>query len=255
MVKNLVNIWEHIPKIETDQVNLSPEEALQKHLDVLALGDHFYIFFQTKTAEMEMIHPNLEKVLGYKIEEFNLSLLMSIIHPDDIAYFAHYEQCAVSFFSQLAPDEIAKYKFSYDYRIKTKEGIYKRFVQQTIPLYYYPDGGAKTLSILTDISHFQLKDTPKLSFIGMNGAPSYYNIHLQEAYKLPQPKLFSKKELEILALIVKGQKTEHIASALNRSVYTINNHRKNILRKAECSSAQELCMKALNLGWIKQNDI
>jgi DNA-binding CsgD family transcriptional regulator len=254
MVEDLVNIWEHIPKLDTDQVNLSQEEVLQKHLDVLGLGETFYIFFHTKTTVMEKIHSNLEKILGYKTSEFSLNLLLSLIHPDDLPYFAHYEQSAVKFFSQLPPEQISKYKFSYDYRIKTKDGTYKRFVQQTIPLYYDPEGGARTLSIFTDVSHFHLKDTPKLSFIGMQDAPSFYNIHLQEEYRLPQPKLFTSKELEILKYIVKGEKTEGIAQLLNRSVFTINNHRKNILRKAGCSSVQELCLKAVNQGWVNQNE-
>src|SRR5690606_13218748 len=141
------------------------------------------------------------------------------------------------FFSQLPPELFFKYKFSYDYRLKTKGASYKRILQQVIPLYYFPEGGARTLGIFTDLSNLNIQGIPKLSFIGMQGAPSYYNIHLKKDFHLSQNP-FTKKELEILTYIIDGAKSEEIAKNLNRSIHTVRNHRKNILHKAGCANVQ-----------------
>jgi len=80
---------------------------------------------------------------------------------------------------------------------------------------------------------------PKLSFIGMQDAPSYYNVHLSEVFTIAN-KLFTPKEQEILNYMVQGKKSEEIALLLERSIYTIRNHRKNILQKSGCLNLQEL---------------
>lgn len=100
---------------------------------------------------------------------------------------------AAFFFSSLAPHLLLKYKFTYDYRLKVKDGPYKRIQQQIIPIYYFPEGGVRTLGIFTELSHFKIHGIPKLSFIGLQGEKSYYNIHLEDDFKLVQS-IFSKKE-------------------------------------------------------------
>src|SRR5690606_23501521 len=121
------------------------------------------------------------------------------------------------------------YKFSYDYRFRGPEGNYKRVMQQIVPIFYFPEGGARTLGIFTDLSHLDIQGIPKLSFIGMDGAPSYYNIHLMQDF-VPYQSRFTKSERKILEYMVQGLTTEKIAELLNRSSFTVQTHRKNILR-------------------------
>jgi len=248
-VEQLVHIWNEIPTVITDQLDLTQQEIIDKYMDVFHFGDYFYVIFNTQTTQMEYVNSNVEKVLGYSPEEFNLPLILDSIHPDDLNYYYHYEKSAVQFFSQLPPELFFKYKFSYDYRLKTKGASYKRILQQVIPLYYFPEGGARTLGIFTDLSNLNIQGIPKLSFIGMQGAPSYYNIHLKKDFHLSQNP-FTKKELEILTYIIDGAKSEEIAKNLNRSIHTVRNHRKNILHKAGCANVQGLLMKSIREGWI-----
>lgn len=248
-VEKLRDIWDNIPKGINDQIDLSQKEIINKYMDVFHFGDYFYVIFNTRTAEMEYVNPNVEKILGCNPEEFQLAMVLENIHPDDLPYYYHYEQSAVRFFTGLSEDLLFKYKFAYDYRLKTKDGSYKRVQQQIVPICYFPEGGARTLGVFTDLSHLNIQGIPKLSFIGMQGASSYYNIHLKDEFLLSH-NLFSKKEREILQYVVQGIKSEVIAQKLDRSIHTVRNHRKSILEKSGCTNVQELLVRSVREGWV-----
>jgi len=248
-VNKLRRIWDDIPTAVNEQLDLSQKEIINHYMGVFHFGEYFYVIFNTRTTEMEYVSPNVEQVLGYTPEEFRFQFLLDNIHPADLPYYYHYEQSAVRFFSGLAPDLFFKYKFAYDYRIKIKDNNYKRMQQQVVPLYYFQEGGVRTLAIFTDLTHFNMQGIPKLSFIGMQGAPSYYNVHLKDEFLLSL-NIFTKKEFEILQYIVQGLKSEDIAKQLKRSVFTVRNHRKNILYKSGCNNVQELFVKSIREGWV-----
>lgn len=248
-VEKLISIWENIPHAVTEQIDLSQKEIIDRYMDTFHFGDYFYVIFNTRTTEMEYVHPAVEKVLGYSPEDFQLSTVMENIHPDDLPYYYHYEQSAVRFFSELEEQYFFKYKFAYDYRVKIKDYNYKRVQQQVVPLYYFPEGGVRTLAIFTDLTHLNIQGIPKLSFIGMQGAPSYYNVHLKDEFLLSL-NIFTKKELEILQYVVQGLKSKDIAEKLQRSIHTIRNHRKHILEKSGCDNVQELLVKSIREGWV-----
>lgn len=61
----------------------------------------------------------------------------------------------------------------------------------------------------------------------------------------------SKREQEILVLISKGFTSQRIAQALFISKYTVETHRKNILRKLDVNSSTELVKFAIQQGLIQ----
>ena len=248
-VDKLVEIWQDIPNAVTDQIDLSQKEIINRYMDVFHIGEYFYVIFNTQKAEMEYVSPKILTILDYNPEEFTLQLVMESIHPEDIPYYFHYEQSAVRFFSELSPDLFFKYKFSYDYRIKAKCGAYKRLLQQIIPVYYFPEGGVRTLGIFTDITHLNVRGIPKLSFIGMQGAPSFYNVHLEKEFSISES-LFTNREKEILTEVLAGKTSKQIAENLNLSIHTIKTHRKNILKKSGSESLSDLLSKSVREGWI-----
>lgn len=248
-INKLRNIWDNIPKAVNEQIDLSQKELINRYMDVFHFGDYFYVIFNTRTTEMEYVSPNVEQLLGYKPEEFRLQLVLDNIHVDDLPYYYHYEQAAVRFFSDLAPELFFKYKFAYDYRLRIKDGSYKRTQQQIVPIYYFPEGGVRTLGIFTDLTHLNITGIPKLSFMGMQGAPSYYNVHLEKEFNVAH-QLFTSKEQDILKYMIQGKKSKEIALLMERSIFTIRNHRKNILQKSKCSNVQELLVKSIREGWV-----
>lgn len=63
-----------------------------------------------------------------------------------------------------------------------------------------------------------------------------------------RPSPLSKKELEIVELLVNGYTTRKIAEECKLSVHTINTHRRNILKKLDLHSTSELIAYAFNNG-------
>lgn len=64
------------------------------------------------------------------------------------------------------------------------------------------------------------------------------------------PVQLSKREIEVLQLVVNGMSSKQIAEELFLSYHTINTHRKNILKKVGVKNVSELVMFAQNTGLI-----
>lgn len=170
-----------------------------------------------------------EALTGYKVEEFDLDFLISMIHPDDLPYFFECEEKGLAFTNKLLFDEHFKYRFSYTYRIKTKEG-YIRICQECQAL-EVNNSGHLTMTLVThkkvdepiDNAHNDYKIFDKLQ-----------GIYIENKYNL------SKRELEIMSLIKQGYNSTQIAASLSISKNTVLTHRKNILNKTKTSSFIEL---------------
>ena len=59
----------------------------------------------------------------------------------------------------------------------------------------------------------------------------------------------TKREAEILSLVVAGNTSQQIANLLAISIHTVGNHRKSILVKTRCSNITELML------WAVRNDL
>ncbi len=68
--------------------------------------------------------------------------------------------------------------------------------------------------------------------------------------KIPQFKMISKKEREILQLIAEGGKTRDIAQKLGVSIKTIETHRRNIMKKLNIFNVAGLTKFAIKEGII-----
>lgn len=247
--KVLENIWKNIPVLANHEQFNDQLDTIKKLISIFQIGDFFYVIFDTFHVKMDFVSDEIVKVIGYDKSQFDLALVVENIHPQDLPYYYHYEESSTRFFSTIDPSDCFNYKISYDFRLKTKSGEYKRLLQQIFPLEFFPNGGARTLVTFTDITHLNCQGVPKLSFIGINGAPSYMNVHLQKEFQLT-PSLFSNREFEILHHIVQGLTSEKIAELMYRSIHTINTHRKNILQKSGCKNVNELIVKAVREGWV-----
>jgi DNA-binding NarL/FixJ family response regulator len=61
----------------------------------------------------------------------------------------------------------------------------------------------------------------------------------------------SKREIEVLELIVQNHSSKKIAEKLFVSLETISSHRKNLIKKTGCKTAIDLYLLAVEIGMIK----
>lgn len=71
----------------------------------------------------------------------------------------------------------------------------------------------------------------------------------KEESSIKNPAFFSKREKEVLALIVEGYTTKVISGKLSLSQNTVDSHRKSINRKTDCSTILQL------IKWLQANEL
>ena len=101
----------------------------------------------------------------------------------------------------------------------------------------------------TDITHLKSTGRPVLSFIGLDGEPSFTNVEIRKTLT-PSREVLTKREKEILRLVLASMPSREIATHLNISKLTVDKHRKNMLKKTGIKSAAELVVKAVKEGWV-----
>jgi DNA-binding CsgD family transcriptional regulator len=214
-------------------------------------GDFYYYLFNVSTLQFDFISPGIEKVLGYTPEEITLDLLFSLFHPEDQRYYVNYENEVGKFLQSLGPERIFKYKIRMDLRMRRKDGSYTRILYQTMAFDLNDNGQiVRAFGVHTDIGFLNIEGTPTLSFIGFDGEPSYTNVQASEVLIPIRESPLSRREKEILNLVMEGLLNKEIAGRLNIAKETVDKHRKNMLDKTDCKTSTELVAKAIKNGWV-----
>jgi DNA-binding CsgD family transcriptional regulator len=192
----------------------------------------------------EFVSNELEDVMGYHPSEFNIPFMNGKIHPDDRSWFLAIGNTIVDFFSKLPVDKLLKYKMRFDVRFRKKNGEYARILYQGIMLEHDENGKfLRTLSVHTDITYLKQDGKPVLSFIGMDGEPSYRDVISKNIFIESKEEL-TRREKQVLALLIEGKLSKEI------SKQTVDTHRKNMLHKKDLKNTGELVGKAIRYGWI-----
>jgi len=188
--------------------------------------------------------------LGCQPSEFDIEFLLNNIHPDDRPWFLNYESKAREFLEKLPVDKLTKYKMRHDFRVRKKDGNYVRLLSQAM-VFEHDENGLimRTIGVFTDITHLKPEGKPMLSFIGLEGEPSYIDVDVKEIFTVSKEYL-SKREKQILLLIIEGKLSKEISEILHISKQTVDSHRNNMLAKNKLKNTSELIAKAIKRGWI-----
>ena len=247
------DVWSKIAKHQSGNIPLDFEITVyKKMLDLFHVGDYYYYIFNTAHANIEYTSESFEKVTGFTPQVFSVEWVIQNIHPIDQPRFFNYEKMVTDFFNKLPPEKVLKYKVSYDYRIKTKEGKYKWILQQVTTIQAKEDGAViRVIGIHTDITHIKTDQKPSgLSFLGLDNEPSYLNYQEESLNTNSVSEKFTSKEKQVLNLVVQGRTTKEISEILNKSVHTINSHRKNIFQKSRAITVADLVSKSIENNWV-----
>ena len=168
------------------------------------------------------------------------------IHPDDLAFVLETENMTYRFFSQLPAGEKKDYKLVYDFRIKNMEGIYLRYMHQTIILEQDKNGTSWLSLVISDLLSEKTENKkPQRRMINIKTG----KLHLfNNNDECNSPVLLTKRETEILSLVGRGYDSRNISEKLFISVNTVNNHRQNILHKTRTENTTQALLYAKRLG-------
>ncbi|MBF0596778.1 LuxR C-terminal-related transcriptional regulator [Faecalibacter rhinopitheci] len=249
-INSIRKIWNSIAKSDIDE-EPNFETDFDHIIELFHFGDSYYYIFNLQNSVIEYVHPKVEEIIGVKPEDFTTEKFMEIVHHDDLPHFMNMENTAIKFALNFTPEKLENYKVRSDFRVihqQSQETI--RILRHIHPLQFTANKGVLLcLGIQTDISYLKPFGKPILSFIGLNGAPNYINIEVEEVFK-PTNEILTPREKEILKLLHKGESSKQVAQELHLSEATVNTHSRNILCKTQCTSIQEVIYKAIENGWI-----
>ena len=172
-------------------------------------------------------------------------LLEDRIHPDDRSQLLEYQIEHGKFIYSLPQEERNDYQQIFQYRILNAKGQYVNVTSRQQVLEKDRNGKAWIIMGVVDISPDQtfterIKRTVINSKTGEIFAPAFTTTEKQ----------LTNREKEILLLIRQGFLSKEIADRLHISIYTVNNHRKNILSKLDVDNVMEAINTARDFGII-----
>jgi DNA-binding CsgD family transcriptional regulator len=199
-------------------------------------------------------------LLGYKavyFRESGLEYYTSKLHPSDFEILnSKIFPVNLDFIREVPASQYPEYVFSYNHRALNAKGDYVHVVQRHS---YIPDAytgqPAGVIGVVFDFTHFKTDSSITHTIektIYCNGALANELI-LKKNYSTLDPDLrsgLSERELEIVRFMADGFNSKQIADHLNISLNTVNNHRKNMLKKMDCTTPTQLLKKIIGEGML-----
>lgn len=211
---------------------LKQKEQIQFYRSVFASMECVLFIYDVANNNLLWINDHHKKVIGEKLS-------LGKIQPETIQRYFH-------------QDDMELYNEVKSYFEKKKRGSYSCFHKIVSS-----DGESKW--IYTNLKIF--RKTPDNKTIELLGFAvdfsndlnnnKYTDKVLKEKLKKANIKvidIISKRELEVIKYFANGYKTKEIAEELNISFHTVNNHRKNILKKLDLRNIAAMVNFAVENG-------
>ena len=185
-----------------------------------------------------------------------LDLALKLWHPDDLKVYDRYIlPVNLSFLKDKTVGDYGNYLFTCNYRVRQRKGHYRRVEQTSFFSKSLDDGmPLMTIGFLRDVTH-RMPDNRIIHTIedisGHEGKLKFNKTYNPDSGNSG----LTYRELEILDLIVQGKSSLEIAKLLGIDKLTVDNHRKNMLKKTNAKNMVQLAVWATSMGYstIKAN--
>ena len=187
------------------------------------------------------------KLLGYEDAEMDLAGVFGNIHPDDASLVKRITRLGILHCLDN-PDPQAFYKLMITNRYRNKAGKYIRVLTKIDVL--ETDAKGTLLKLLVSLKNISFMDA-SAQVQWVFEAP---NLNLDDFFNevyAPYQAFFTPRELEIIKEMMQGTNNNKIAGNLSISPHTVATHRKNILKKAQCSTIDQLTKYCKEIGVLK----
>lgn len=189
------------------------------------------------TSNKIIYQRNIEKVLGYNQNEFNVSLVHDkLLHPKQKTIVGLIIESIIT--KAINGELPIDATFSIIYKLKHKRLGYRTILRQTGGFNGRVDQGITAIySIITDLT--DIIETDKVDW-KLEGADSMFEDILNQKIIEMSKSIFTSKELEIIKYLSKGLSSKEISKINGSSKHTVDTHRRNLLRKTNSKNTREL---------------
>ncbi len=251
IIKDIKGAYQDIFK---SYFNASLEDHIKKFIELdvyLPYSSTFFCVTNTQNLTFEYISKNMHACLGLDkdlLQRRGMRYFWSRIHPDDVDHWLSALNELMNFtLNKVSLEDRIKMSYTWNYRVKNSNGIYVNVVQNTTPLEFdaneKPIIGLAHYTILDSEIKMQVCASAKL----LNKNNEYETVYFNNFTQKLLSEGVSKRERDIIRLLVLNYSSKDIGKKLNISTNTVNTHRRNILQKLNISSTGEL------IGMLKMN--
>lgn len=220
-----------------------------------AIGAYFWFIPDNTNISIVDTSDNIEQLTSFEKDEWKKyypEFLSPIMHPEDWPYFLGGVGFMLNYLKKTPSTERANHRFNIYARIKNTNHEYRWMVIQFPRIIYNQDGdGLSSLIVVTDLSHFDIVNQPVMSLIDTSNVRKPFNKAFVE--KNEQNLIcanITKRESEILSLMLTGFNSPQIAEKLFISYSTVENHKRNLRQKTNCKTSAELIYYVLKNNLI-----
>ncbi len=227
--------------------NIDRQDALVLELEAhLKRDKQFFYVANLLPMKICYVSQNVGGVLGDDNRTFDLSSILSRVHPEDY----HKHSLARSLVIKKGYDLLMhKGGISLQSICSRIRGASGKYFDSTVQAYSFFDSKHATVFVLILLTEMSVMDTIAYRH-------HYYVGDDPTMFRYPDEALldighnFSDREFEIVQLIATGQSSEQMADQLHLSLNTINTHRRNILKKTKKSTLRELIDELREKGML-----
>lgn len=203
------------------------------------------------THQYLYVNKGSQNLMGWtpdEIKQGGLTFGHRKTHPWDLFQVVLLSRKVLKTWKTLSDVDKLNSRFSFDIRIRHKDGKYRRIQQHAYTLSLTEDGKPGLLMMISnDIT--QYKSSTKIQYVFGVTREHRFDILLNGETR-PHSSPLSVRETDIVHQIAQGYTENEIAGLLNISMQTVKTHRKNILAKTNCKNTAELIRTAMMEGWI-----
>jgi len=222
-----------------DPLVLELEEMTEVNNQYFFLGDLFeskFLFVSKRSIE----------VIGIEADELTPYHGVEAVHPEEVRRNTTGWGKLINQGNELFSAKGGSSLLSVNMKMRNPKGKYTEMLYQDFM--FYSESSHNTVYVLqvhTNLEGFKLNKS------GLH----YYAGNDIENFRYPDDKLlslgyfFTKREFEILKLIESGLTNADIADNLCISIFTINNHRANILAKSGKSHISDVILELHETGY------
>lgn len=219
-----------------------------------ALGPYYWFIGDNANMQITVASHNIGDLSPFsKAEWENKSALFFVenIHPEDSLYVLSAIQYAMDRIIELPPDQQSNIRINIYARMLNAQKVFRWVLIQMPGLYVNNDNLTTCgLMMVTDLAHFNFNGRPILMTLVnvINGKTEYYHLALGEELTLKNVELpnITKRERQLLNLMLRGLNSPKIAKELCISYSTVENHKRNLRRKTNTKTSVELTHFVMN---------
>ncbi|MEN8123789.1 MAG: LuxR C-terminal-related transcriptional regulator [Bacteroidota bacterium] len=225
--------------------------VIEKHINkyqeidnIYPSDNSFFIIINTNKFKYEFISKNFKQVLGYDVKTIKNggpNLFISLIHPEDLRVWLNVVSELFNFEIKKELTNInKKLLYSYNFRLLNSLKKYLNVIAHLTPIEYGNDGKP-----VIAISHYTVIDegkeypiTGSIKFLNDNDV--YETLYYKNFSHDNLTSKLTKREIDIIQELALNKSSKEIARRLFISQHTVDQHRRNILKKLDFKSTGEL---------------